>query len=81
MFEKQPDSDTPPEGSFTPEQAIKLGYKVLLGASITFGEILDADGQPVTYDFAECFKDMDTATLQDFFSRVGEDGAKLMEEG
>ena len=60
--------------------AIQKGYKYFLPATITFGDILDADGEPTSYDFRECFQEMNEDTLRDFFKRVADDGSNLISE-
>ena len=62
------------------QDAIQKGYKYFLTATITFGDLLDADGEPTSYDFAECFKEMNEDTLRDFYKRVADDGSELIAE-
>jgi len=62
------------------QDAIQKGYKYFLTATITFGDLLDADGEPTSYDFAECFREMNEDTLRDFFKRVADDGSELIAE-
>ena len=62
------------------QDAIQKGYKYFLTATITFGDLLNADGIPTSYDFRECFKEMNEETLRDFFKRVADDGSALIEE-
>ena len=69
-----------PSGNLSFKDAMDRGYTHFLTASMTFGEITDADGNPVVYDFAECFKEMDEDTLRDFYKRVADDACELIEE-
>jgi len=62
------------------QDAIQKGYKYFLTATITFGDLLDPDGIPTSYDFAECFKEIDEDTLRDFYKRVADDACDLLEE-
>jgi len=62
------------------QDAIKSGHTHFLTASIIFGKILDSDGEPVVYDFAECFKEINEETIRDFFKRVMDDACNLLEE-
>ena len=62
------------------DDAIQKGYKYFLTATITFGDILDTDGEPTSYDFRECFQEMNEDTLRDFFKRVADDACNLLEE-
>jgi len=62
------------------DDAIQKGYKYFLTATITFGDLLNADGEPTAYDFAECFREMNEDTLRDFYKRVADDACNLLEE-
>ena len=77
MFE-DPFTDDPDDLSI--KDAIKSGHPHFLTASIPFGKILDIDGEPLVYDFAECFKEMNDDTLRDFYKRVMDDGCDLIAE-
>ena len=62
------------------DDAIQKGYKYFLTATITFGDLLDGNGEPTSYDFAECFREMNEDTLRDFYKRVMDDGCDLIAE-
>ena len=62
------------------DDAIQKGYKYFLTATITFGDLLDATGEPTSYNFRECFREMNDDTLRDFFKRVMDDGCELIAE-
>tara|TARA_R100000656_G_scaffold5166_2_gene6837 strand:- start:958 stop:1194 length:237 start_codon:yes stop_codon:yes gene_type:complete len=62
------------------QDAIQKGYKYFLTATITFGDLLDTTGEPTSYDFAECFKEMNEETLRDFYRRAADDACDLIEE-
>ena len=38
------------------QDAIQKGYKYFLTATITFGDLLDADGEPTSYDLRSALK-------------------------
>ena len=78
MFE-DPLSPNDPD-TLSIKDAIKSGHTHFLTASITFGKILNSDGEPLVYDFAECFKEMNEDTLRDFYKRVADDGSNLIGE-
>ena len=62
------------------QDAIQKGYKYFLTATITFGDLLDPNGEPTSYDFAECFREINEDTLRDFYKRVADDACDLLEE-
>ena len=62
------------------DDAIQKGYKYFLTATITFGDLLDATGEPTSYNFRECFREMNEDTLRDFYKRVMDDGCDLIAE-
>jgi|TARA_R110000796_G_scaffold43790_7_gene107438 hypothetical protein len=70
--------DDPSELSI--EDALKAGHTHFLTASLIFGEILDPDGEPLVYDLAECFKEINEETIRDFYKRVADELCDLLEE-
>jgi len=77
-----------PEDSLLPDDpdnlsiqdAIKAGNTHFLTASIIFGKLQGPDGEPLTYDFAECYKEINEETIRDFFKRVMDDACNLIDE-
>jgi hypothetical protein len=81
MFE-DPFSHLHPEDpdEFSIQDAVNAGHTHFLTASLIFGKLQGPDGDPLTYDFAECFKEMNEETLRDFFKRVADDACALLAE-
>jgi hypothetical protein len=78
MFEDPLSPDDPENISI--QDAIKSGHTHFLTASIAFGKLQGPDGNPLVYDFAECFREMNEDTLRDFFKRVADDACNLLDE-
>ena len=71
-----PDEDS----GMSHQEAINQGYKFFLSAALTFGELVDEDGEMMTYEFKECFKELNEETVRDFFKRVADEACGLIEE-
>jgi len=68
------------ESGMSYKEAINQGYKLFLSATLTFGELIDEDGEMLSYDFKECFKELNQETAKDFFKRVADEVCELIEE-
>ena len=68
------------ESGMSHQEAINQGYKLFLSATLTFGELLDEEGEMLSYDFQECFKELNEETVKDFFKRVSDEVCELIEE-
>ena len=71
-----PDEDS----GMSHQEAINQGYKLFLSATLTFGELIDEEGEMLSYDFKECFKELNEETVKDFFKRVSDEVCELLEE-
>ena len=76
---KDPLSPNDPE-DLSIQDAVNAGHTHFLTASFMFGKILNNDGEPLTYEFAECFKEINEDTIRDFFKRVADDYCDLLAE-
>jgi|TARA_Y100000034_G_scaffold130977_1_gene190701 hypothetical protein len=59
------------------DQAKQDGYTCFLQISVSF---VGKSGEPVTYDFAECYKEGNADTLADAMKRAGDEICDIVEE-
>ena len=62
------------------QEAMDDGYSYFLTATITFGDLVDEDGEMLSYNFAECFKELNEETVRDYFKREADSACELLEE-